>query len=108
MDDNQKREWDILARRFSRLRFPTVRLDSRNAFNPTTRGNVRLETFVASKDKSRLTLLRQEYEYHCKEDVFKVLETTKERFLSTGKLLEDNFIFSEEHSIKEPYKINEL
>ena len=106
MDDHRKREWIDIATRNLSLRFPRVKLDIISPPNDVKEGTVLLQTFVANKDRTRLTLFRKIHVTRSTDNIFEVLKQLEIRFVKEGKLIEDKFIFSEEHSIAEPCEIN--
>ena len=106
MDDYKKREWINIATEHLNLRFPIVKLDIISPFNNAKEGKVLLQTFVANKDRTRLTLFRKIHVTRSTDNIFEVLKQLEIRFVKEGKLIEDKFIFSEEHSIAEPCEIN--
>jgi len=106
MDNNKKREWINIATEHLNLRFPIVKLDIISPFNNAKEGTVLLQTFVANKDRTRITLFRKIHVTRSTDNIFEVLKQLEIRFVKEGKLIEDKFIFSEEHSIAEPYEIN--
>ena len=105
MDDHRKREWIDIATRNLSLRFPRVKLDIISPSN-AKEGTVLLQTFVANKDRTRLTLFRKMHVTRATDNIFEVLKELEIRFVKEGKLIEDKFIFSEEHTIAEPCERN--
>jgi hypothetical protein len=106
MEQSKRTHWKNLAVTHINLRYPTISLNVNSQFNFHSKGSISLSTFVSNKEGNRLTLVSEQYEVDRYADTMGMLKTTEEHFNNKCKLVEDNFIFNEEWSIKEPYGIN--
>jgi hypothetical protein len=106
-DENKLRSWRNEAEMDISFRYPKVKLGvtPASAFHD---GNIRIETFVASKDMKRLTLVSDNFKYTPSVDVFEALEMIKIKFYAQCELTRDKYIYNEDTSIEEPYFMNEL
>lgn len=108
MDETTKIVWNNLAQQHPSLRFPNVSLEIMSPFNEFARGKgiVKLTTFIKSKDKTRLTLFRQQFESNKENNIFDFLDHVKSRFIKERNLISENYIFNKDTSIHEPFEIN--
>lgn len=108
MKETKQQSWINLATEHLDLRYPILNVGIFPSFNYTKRGKIMFETFVQSKNKKRLTLVRDEYITDTKTNIFEALEHCKKAFNSKCELIKDKYIFDKDHSIHEPYEYNKL
>ena len=108
MEESKRISWTNLATEHLNLRYPTINLGVFPAFNINHQGKIMFETFVQSKNKEMLTLIRDEYHTDPGTNIFEALERFKKAFNHKCELTKDKFIFNKEWSIYEPYEINKL
>ena len=106
MNDSMRTEWINLAQEQPRLRYPTISLFIQSPFSYVMRGKVRMETFVQSRDKDRLVLMRSFYDTYHEGDIWKDLELFKKVFTQQCDITAEKYIFIDSTSVMEPYEFN--
>lgn len=86
-----------LSLTFPLLRYPKLKIE---VFKT---GKINIFTFVRSKDKKRLALVRKSYQCPEEQDIFDFFKHVREDFNKACEEVKSQFIFNEHSSIKEVY-----
>jgi len=110
MNENKLREWVLIAKRFSQMRYPLYSLSILPVCSPKSIENrlivkIILETFVSNKKKDRITLIVDRYTF---EGQYKpeFLEESLKRFIQKCEMIKEKYIFNKDNSIIEPFNFN--
>jgi len=106
MDETILKGWKILATSRFNLRYPKIDLGVTLPHSKHGRGDIKMETFIRSKNKEKLMFVRDSFKYSVNEDVFEIIETFKKHFIKRCELTIDKGIFNSQTSINEPHKLN--